>query len=136
MRYEEIMMQYERCREAQQENESMEAAVFTVQILEMVGAERLEKAIKAPPGSNAAEEYNEVCQKLAEWTGQSMEAADMQIKRAKERIDAVSIDQRPRDKNGQLHDLCRTCRRELEGGCREICYMSKIVKEMLSRKGA
>lgn len=134
MKYEEIMMQYDRNREVQQENESARMVVLTAQILEMEGVKRLERALKAPPGSKAVEEYNETCQTLAEWTGQKIQEADKQIRLAMERVNAVSLDQRPRDKSGQLNALCKTCRKELEGGCREICYMSKMVKEMLDRK--
>lgn len=86
MSYEEALLRYETNQRIQQENQSFKDAILTAQILEVEGAKRLEKALKPPPGSGAKEEYQEVCRKLAELTGQTMEGADEQIKRARDRI--------------------------------------------------
>lgn len=100
MRYEDIMMQYNRCRDTERENECVKAAIYTAQILEMVAVERLEKSLKTPPGSNAPKEYAKACRMLAEWTGQTIEETDRRIKEIRERINAAPIDRRPRDKKG------------------------------------
>lgn len=124
------MAQYNRCCEAEEENECAEAAIYTAQILEMVAVDRLERSLKAPPGSNAPEEYQKACQTLAEWTGQTTEETDRWIREIRERINAVPIDRRPRDKTGSLNELCRTCRKEIEGRCREVCYLMNAVMKI------
>lgn len=112
MEYEEAMRRYEesmRRHEAQRENESFEMAVAMSDAMKMEGVKRLEKAAKAPPGSEAPEEYDEVCQILAEWTGQSIKEADRQIRDAAGRIDKALkyVDTRPRDVPQSVNGLCR-----------------------------
>lgn len=134
MRYEDIMMQYNRCREAEQGNESAKAAIYTAQIMEMIAVDRLEKSMKAPPGSNAPEEYKKACQTLGEWTGQTAEETDRRIRKIRERINAAPIDRRPRDKTGSLNELCRTCRKEIEGRCKEVCYFIEHISDISARE--
>lgn len=86
MSYQEAPLQYETNRIIQQENREFLQAILTVQILEVEGVKRLEKALKAPPGSSAKEEYREVCGRLAELTGQSLGGADKQIRRVWDRM--------------------------------------------------
>lgn len=136
MGYEEIMMQYNMNYEVQQENKCAKAAIYTAQILEMIAVDRLERSLKAPPGSNAPEEYKEACQTLAEWTGQTAEETDRRIREIRERINAVPTDRRPRDKTGSLNELCRTCRKEIEGRCKEACYFIGLIKDVSARKEA
>lgn len=86
MSYEEALLQYETNRKIQQENQSFKDVILTAQILEVEGAKRLEKALKAPPGSSAKEDYKKFCEKLAELTGQTVENAHEQIKRVRNGI--------------------------------------------------
>lgn len=86
MSYEEALLQYEISRRIQRENQEFLQAILTAQILEVEGVKRLEKALKAPPGSSAKEEYQEVCGRLAELTGQTVEEADKHIRRIRSGI--------------------------------------------------
>lgn len=88
--------------------------------------------MKALPGSNVTEEYKEACQTLAEWTGLTIEETDQRIRETRERINALPPDRRPRDNNGRLNELCRTCWKEIEGRCKESCYFIELVKEVQS----
>lgn len=140
MEYEEAMRRYEesmRCHEAQRENESFEMAVAMSDAMKMEGVKRLEKAAKAPPGSAAPEEYDEVCQILAEWTGQSIKEADRQIRDAAGRIDKALkyVDTRPRDEKGRLINVCEPCIMELDGKCQSLCFFSRMAKVVLGKKG-
>ena len=92
MSYQEALLNYERSSTIQQENQSFREAIQTAQILEMEGVKRLEKALKAPLGSGAKEDYRMACMKLAELTGQSIEDAHSQIIRAKIRVRANMVD--------------------------------------------
>lgn len=132
MSYQEALLNYERSCIIQQENQSFREAIQTAQILEMEGVKRLEKALKAPPGSGAKEDYRMACMKLAELTGQSIEDAHSQITRAMKRINK---DTRPRDKSGQLISVCKTCILEAEGRCKSSCFFSKMTEQVLDRKG-
>lgn len=134
MRYEDIMMQYNRCRDTERENESAKAAIYTAQIMEMIAVDRLEKSMKALPGSNAPEEYKKACQTLGEWTGQTAEETDRRIREIRERINAVPADRRPRDKTGSLNELCRTCWKEIEGKCKGTCYFMKHISGISARE--
>ncbi len=131
MSYQEALLNYERSCIIQQENQSFREAIQTAQILEMEGVKRLEKALKAPPGSGAKEDYRMACMKLAELTGQSIEDAHSQITRAMKRINK---DTRPRDKSGQLISVCKTCILETEGRCNRSCLFSKMAEQVLGRK--
>lgn len=131
MSYQEALLQYETSRRIQRENQNFEEAVLTAQILEMESAKRLEKALKAPPGSGAKEDYRTAYMKLAELTGQTAKDAHNQILRAMERINA---DARPRDKNGQLINVCQTCILEAEGRCKSPCFFSRMAQQVLNRK--
>lgn len=136
MEYEEVMRRYEesmRHYEAQRENESFEMAVAIADAMKMEGVKRLEKAAKAPPGSTAPEEYDQVCQTLAEWTGQSIKEADRQIRDAAGRIDKTLkyVDIRPRDEKGRLINVCEPCIMELDGKCQSLCFFSRMAKEVL-----
>ena len=136
MEYEEAMRRYEesmRHYEAQRENESFEMAVAIADAMKMEGVKRLEKAAKAPPGSSAPEEYDQACQTLAEWTGQSIKEADRQIRDAAGRIDKTLkyADTRPRDEKGRLINVCEPCIMELDGKCQSLCFFSRMAKEVL-----
>lgn len=92
MSYQEALLNYETSRIIQRENQGFREAIQTVQILEMEGVKRLEKALKAPPGSDANKDYRMVCMKLAELTGHPIEDAHSQIIRAKIRVSANMVD--------------------------------------------
>lgn len=132
MSYQEALLNYERSCIIQRENQGFKEAVQTAQILEMEGVKRMEKALKAPPGSGAKEEYRIACMKLAELTGQSIEDTHSQIIRTMKRINK---DTRPRDKNGQLISVCKTCILEAEERCKSSCFFSKMTEQVLDRKG-
>lgn len=131
MSYQEALLNYETSRIIQRENQGFREAIQTAQILEMEGVKRLEKALKAPPGSDANKDYRMVCMKLAELTGQPIEDAHSQIIRAMKRINK---DTRPRDKSGQLISVCKTCILEAEGRCNSSCFFSKMAKQVLSKR--
>lgn len=136
MEYEEAMRRYEesvRHHETQRENEFFEMAVAIADAIKMEGVKRLEKVAKAPPGSTASEKYDEVCQTLAEWTGQSIKEADRQIRDAAGRIDKTLkyVDTRPRDEKGRLINVCEPCIMELDGKCQSLCFFSRMAKEVL-----
>lgn len=134
MRYEDIMMQYNRCRDTERENECAKAAIYTAQIMEMIAVDRLEKSMKAPPGSNAPKEYAKACRMLAEWTGQTAEETDKQIRKLRERINVIPADRHQRNKARRLKELCRTCRREIRGECKETCCFMKHISDILARE--